>query len=83
MILTLSATPKVRNSLCPLPSLPVLLEVTCGILGGAGHALENGGVLIIYGPFKVPQSPLQPPTGLLLIVSFVGSVTLKYFKISH
>jgi len=28
-------------------------RVTCGIIGGAGHALENGGVLIIYGPFKV------------------------------
>lgn len=28
-------------------------KVTCGILAGAGHALENGGLLIVYGPFKV------------------------------
>lgn len=27
-------------------------KVTCGILAGAGHALESGGLLIVYGPFK-------------------------------
>lgn len=28
-------------------------KVTCGIVAGASEALENGGLLIIYGPFKV------------------------------
>ena len=33
-----------------------LWQVTCGILAGAGHALENGGLLIVYGPFKATSS---------------------------
>ena len=31
-------------------------QVTCGIVAGASEALENGGLLIIYGPFKVQSS---------------------------
>eukprot|EP00811_Abedinium_folium_P016585 NODE_25526_length_584_cov_2.229759.p1 GENE.NODE_25526_length_584_cov_2.229759~~NODE_25526_length_584_cov_2.229759.p1 ORF type:complete len:114 (+),score=24.51 NODE_25526_length_584_cov_2.229759:46-387(+) len=30
--------------------------VSCGMLGGAGRVLRAGGVLIIYGPFKVNGS---------------------------